>query len=387
MKILHKEILKEVTLIFAVTLSAMISLIVIGRMIDLKDIFVGQNIAVLDVLKAFFFLSPSFLGLVIPIACMLSIFLCFLRMASDRELTALQSSAVSIKNLILSPLIFSLAAFGCSLYVSLVLISWGSDNFRETALEMIRDQTEVSVQPGVFNQHLSDMAIYAQHKDLKTGDLENIFIHDQTRPDNPMTIVAPLGRIISDSDEGEIMFILEQGRIYSLDAPDISVVSFGEYRVRLDLFGLVGGMGMSDKDPEEMSWSELGNVRAAADPGTENYRLAGLEQHKRFALPVACLILGFFAVPLGMSLHGIGRNWGLFLAIVCFLIYFSLFTVGLSLGEMGKIPVFIALWIPNIFFGLLAGAGFYYFNQGREFDLTETLTRMFTRNRDAFHTQ
>ncbi len=377
MKILHKEILKEVTLIFTVTLTAMISLIVIGRMIDLKDIFVGQNIAVFDVLKAFLFLSPSFLGLVIPIACMLSIFLCFLRMATDRELTALQSSAVSIKNLVLAPLLFSLAALGVTLYVSMVLVSWGSDNFRETALEMIRDQTEVSVQPGVFNQHLPGMAIYARHKDLQTGDLKNVFIHDQTRPDNPLTIVAPLGRIISDSDQGEIMFILEQGRIYSLETADISVVSFGEYTVRLDLYGLIGGKGLSDKDPEEMSWSELRQVRAEADPGSESYRLAGLEQHKRFALPMACLILGFFAVPLGMTLHGIGRNWGLFLAIVCFLVYYSLFTAGYSLGEMGKIPVFIALWIPNIFFALLAVAGFYYFNQGRELNLPETLTRMF----------
>jgi lipopolysaccharide export system permease protein len=387
MKILHKQILKEVTLIFAVTLCSMISLIVIGRMIDLKDIFVGQNIAILDVLKAFIYLSPSFLSLVIPIACMLSIFLCFLRMASDRELTALQVSGVSIKNLVLSPLIFSLAAFGLTLYVSMELISWGSDNFRKTALEMIRDQTEISVQPGVFNQFLPGMAIFAQQTELETGDLKNVFIRDQTRSESPLIIVAPLGRIVSDTEQGEVVFVLDKGRIYRLDSRDISVVSFGEYRVRLDLFGLIGGLELKDKDPEEMSWSQLRQARIEESPESGAYRIVVLEQHKRFALPVACLILGFFAVPLGMTLHGMGRNWGLFMAIICFLVYYSLFSAGYSLGEMGKIPVTISLWIPNVFFAVLAISGFCFFNQGRELNLKKTFIKFISKDKHVDRTQ
>ncbi|WP_051617361.1 LPS export ABC transporter permease LptF [Desulfonatronovibrio hydrogenovorans] len=385
MKILHRQIIKEVGLIFAVTLSSMLSLIVIGRMIDLKDIFVGQNIAILDVFKAFVFLSPSFLGLVIPIACMLSIFLCFLRMASDRELTALQTSGISIKNLVLSPLIFSFAALVLTFYVSMDLVSKGADNFRAIAVDMIRQQTELSIQPGVFSRHIPGLAIFAQQTDLETGEMRNVFIHDETQADSPMTIVAPRGRIISESRQGEIFFILEKGRIYSLDQPELSVVSFGEYRVRLDLFGLLGDIRLRDKDPEEMSWSELSRAKAESDPQSGQYRLMVLEQHKRFALPVACLVLGFFAVPLGMSLQGIGRNWGLLLAILCFLAYYGLFTTGYSLGEMGRIPVIAALWAPNLIFAGLAMAGFYFFSQGRELNLTEIISKLTTK-KNVHHT-
>ncbi|RQD56842.1 MAG: LPS export ABC transporter permease LptF [Desulfonatronovibrio sp. MSAO_Bac4] len=387
MKILHKQILKEVSLIFTVTLFSMISLIVIGRMIDLKDIFVGQNIAILDVLKAFLFLSPSFMSLVIPIACLLSIFLCFLRMATDRELTALQTSGISIRNLILSPLIFSFAAFGITLYVSMSLVSWGADNFRKTALEMLRNQAEVSVQPGVFNQNLPGLSIFAQQTDLETGELKNVFIQDETRKAAPMTIVAPTGRIISDTEKGEIHFILEKGKIYSLDNDDISVVTFGEYSVRLDFASMVGGIELRSKDPEEMSWAELIQARNQSDPSKADYRLAVLEQHKRFALPIACIILGFFAVPLGMSLHGVGRNWGLFLAIMCFLVYYALFSIGYSLGEMGKIPLSAALWGPNVFFAALSVAGFYYFSQGREINLKQVLSKFTGKRENVNHTQ
>jgi len=387
MKILHRQILKEVTLIFAVTLSSMISLIVIGRMIDLKDLFVGQNIAILDVLKTFFFLSPSFLSLVIPIACMLSIFLCFLRMATDRELTALQVSGISIRNLVLSPLIFSLAAFAITLYVSLHLISWGIDNFRKTALDMIKSQTELSVQPGVFNQFLPGIAIFAQQSDLETRSLLNIFIRDETRKDSPLNIVAPQGRIITDTRQGEIFFILEKGRIYRQDQQENTVASFAEYRLRLDLFGLIGNIELGDKDPEEMSWVELGQAKIMKEPESRTYRLIVLEQHKRFALPLACLILGFFAVPLGMTLQGVGRNWGLFLAIICFLVYYSLFTAGYSLGEVGVIPLFIALWIPNLIFLTMALAGFYFYCQGREFNIHNFITKLLRKQKDVLHSE
>ncbi|RQD76657.1 LPS export ABC transporter permease LptF [Desulfonatronospira sp. MSAO_Bac3] len=373
MKILHRQIIKEVGTIFLVTLASMLSLIVIGRMIDLKDIFVGQNIQILYVIKSFFYLGPSFLSMVIPIACMLSIFLCFLRMSSDRELTALQTSGISIRSLVLSPLLFSLGAMGFTLYVTLHLTSWGIDNFRETAVEMVREQTEVSMQPGVFHRMIPDMAIYVHNRDPGTSELKEVFISDDTVPEAPLTIVAPTGRMLSDKEEGMLYFILDDGRIYRQDQEEHSLVSFGEYRLRLDLFSLLGDAGLRDKRPEEMSWGELQAYKDDAQADSRQYRLAVLEEHKRFSLPLACLILGLFAVPLGLTLQGLGRNWGLLLAMSCFLIYYSLFTAVYGLGEAGTLNPDLAMWMPNIFFLVLTLGGFYFYSQGREIDLGQVL--------------
>jgi len=373
MKILHRQIIKEVGTIFLVTLASMLSLIVIGRMIDLKDIFVGQSIQILYVIKSFFYLGPSFLSMVIPIACMLSIFLCFLRMSSDRELTALQTSGISIRSLVLSPLLFSLGAMGFTLYVTLHLTSWGIDNFRETAVEMVREQTEVSMQPGVFHRMIPDMAIYVHNRDPGTSELREVFIFDETVPEAPLTIVAPTGRMLSDKEEGMLYFILDEGRIYRQDQEEHSLVSFGEYRLRLDLFSLLGDAGLRDKRPEEMSWAELQAYKDDARADSRQYRLAVLEEHKRFSLPLACLILGLFAVPLGLTLQGLGRNWGLLLAMSCFLIYYSLFTAVYGLGEAGTLNPDLAMWMPNIFFLVLTLGGFYFYSQGREIDLGQVL--------------
>ena len=373
MKLLHRQIIKEAGLIFLVTLASMLSLIVIGRMIDLKDIFVGQNIQILYVVKSFFYLGPSFLSLVIPIACMLSIFLCFLRMSSDRELTALQTSGISIRSLVPAPLLFSLGAMGFTLYVTLHLTSWGIDNFRETAVEMVREQTEVTMQPGVFHRMIPDMAIYIHNRDPGTSELTEVFIFDETVPEAPLTIVAPTGRMLSDKEEGMLYFILDEGRIYRQDQEEHSLVSFGEYRLRLDIYSLLGDAGLRDKRPEEMSWGELQAYKEDARTDSRQYRLAVLEEHKRFSLPLACLILGLFAVPLGLTLQGLGRNWGLLLAMSCFLIYYSLFTAVYGLGEAGTLNPDLAMWMPNIFFLVLTLGGFYFYSQGREIDLGQVL--------------
>ncbi len=373
MKLLHRQIIKEAGLIFLVTLASMLSLIVIGRMIDLKDIFVGQNIQILYVVKSFFYLGPSFLSLVIPIACMLSIFLCFLRMSSDRELTALQTSGISIRSLVPAPLLFSLGAMGFTLYVTLHLTSWGIDNFRETAVEMVREQTEVTMQPGVFHRMIPDMAIYIHNRDPGTSELTEVFIFDETVPEAPMTIVAPTGRMLSDKEEGMLYFILDEGRIYRQDQEEHSLVSFGEYRLRLDIYSLLGDAGLRDKRPEEMSWGELQAYKEDARTDSRQYRLAVLEEHKRFSLPLACLILGLFAVPLGLTLQGLGRNWGLLLAMSCFLIYYSLFTAVYGLGEAGTLNPDLAMWMPNVFFLVLTLGGFYFYAQGREIDLGQIL--------------
>ncbi len=380
MKILHRQILAEVSLIFMVTLASMLSLIVIGRMIDLKEMFVGQNIQIMHVLLAFFYLGPSFLSLVIPIACMLSIFLCFLRMASDRELTALQTSGISIRNMVLSPMLFSIAAMGFTLYVSLHLISWGIDNFRATAVEMIREQTEISLQPGIFHQVIPDMAIYTQQRDPATRELKNIFIYDGTIKEAPLTIIAPVGRVLTDTDQGMLHFILEKGRIYRHDNEQMSIASFGEYRLRLDLFAMLGDPEMRRKHPEEMSLKELHAARNAAEPESREYRLTVVEEHKRYALSMACLILGLFAVPLGLTLQGIGRNWGVLSAVLCFLIYYFFFTTAYGLGEAGRLPPGLALWLPNILFALLTVAGFYFYSKGREIDLRQLLKNLYKKD-------
>jgi len=162
LKIVHRQIFKEHLSLFLLIGSCLLGLILVGRMLQLREMLLSQNLDLFDVLRLFFYLSPVFLLLLTPIACMLSIFLTFLRMSADRELTALKASGVSLYQLLFAPLVFASLCTLFSLYIGLFGLSWGMEHFKHSLLEFARTKTKLSLQSGAFNQEFPGLTIYAQ---------------------------------------------------------------------------------------------------------------------------------------------------------------------------------------------------------------------------------
>jgi len=340
--------------------------------LQLKDLFVGQSVTFFDLLKVFIFLSPAFLLLLIPVSCMLSIFLCYLRMATDRELIALQSSGFSIKELLLPPLNFSVFCAGLTAFVSFYALPTGMDKFRQVTMDIIRTKTQLVLKPGVFSTDFPGLTLFAQKVDPGRAKLTNVFVEDITKKHAIVTILAPEGSLVTDSQKGEMFFTLYNGQIYQQTSEDFSVISFSRYNLRLDLSKILGGFKLDDKRPGEMSWQELKQARQKlAYKKNEDYRKIIMEMHKRFVLPLSCLVLGLLALPLGLSLEGVGRQYGVILALVFFLIYYTMFSVAYSLGETGKLSPHVCLWLPDLIFTFFAVSGYYLCNKGREVSLLQ----------------
>jgi hypothetical protein len=53
-------------------------------------------------------------------------------------------------------------------------------------------------------------------------------------------------------------------------------------------------------------------------------------------------------MPLGASFNTKGRNFGLVVGLGIFVIYYSLFSMGWTLGETEALPPFLAVWSPSI---------------------------------------
>ena len=127
--LLQRIIFKELTGTFLLSLAALLSLILVGRMLQLRELLIGLDLGVLDLGVLFFYLSPFFLLLVMPIAVMLSVFLSFLRMSTERELVALKACGVSLYQLLPAPVMFCVLTTLICYGVSFWGISWGMDNF------------------------------------------------------------------------------------------------------------------------------------------------------------------------------------------------------------------------------------------------------------------
>jgi lipopolysaccharide export system permease protein len=290
---------------------------------------------------------------------MISIFLTFLRMSSDRELMALRANGISVYQILGAPTLFSLLCMGLAFVVSWHGIVWGMKNFRSTVLEIAHTRAKVVIQPGVFNQDLLNLTLFARQVDPVSGRLRDVVFEDKTQPEHTsVTILAPTGDIVTDEDQGQLVFTLKDGRLYRVEGERVSILSFGTYSIYLDLNKLFSGMDLGGVRPKEMSLEELRQVGRERGDYPERYlRKVQVEIHKRWALPVSCLVLGIFAFPLACSFEGVRRQLGVVLSLFFFLLYYSIFSLGLSLGEAGTLSPLFGLWAGNVFFALTAAVG------------------------------
>ncbi len=357
--LLQRELFREMGLIAGICLGAFLCLILLGRLLQLRDLFMAQGVTFFDLLKLFVYLSPLFLILLIPVSCMLGLFLTFLRMGADRELVSLRAGGISVWPLLQAPLVLCLLCSLLTLWISLSGISWGMDNFRQTVVELARHKTSVNVQPGVFNTSFPGLTVYARQADPGSGKLQDVFVLDRSRSKARATIVAPRGQIDSDADKAQVFVLLEDGHVYREEEGELSVISFDRYVLSLDMTRLLGGFELKDKLPKEMSWTALRSLAAGgfADKSFNFQRKVAIELHKRFSLPAACVVLGFFALPLAFFFQGMRRQFGLLVCLGAFFLYYVLLSGGMSLAESGVIDPAVALWLPNVLFMLAGGAG------------------------------
>ena len=101
--LLQRQIFKEIANLFVLAVGVLLTLILISRAVQMRELFLGLDLGILDTVLLFGYMTPLFLMLVIPIACMLSVFLTFLRMSTDRELVALRAGGINIYQMLPAP--------------------------------------------------------------------------------------------------------------------------------------------------------------------------------------------------------------------------------------------------------------------------------------------
>ncbi len=103
----------------------------------------------------------------------------------------------------------------------------------------------------------------------------------------------------------------------------------------------------------EMFTGELQAFIRRTPKSTQDGTNARIELHRRFALPIACLMLALVGIPLGTSSRKGGQSagyiWAIFLSFFCYYLGYIALT---GLARSHSIGVEFASWLPNVAFGL-----------------------------------
>lgn len=336
------------TFVFALVLSS--SVLLFERVFRIMK--ASQGAPALDVLKLILYIQPSLLLLGIPMSLLVAVLVVYGRMTMDHEITILSASGAS-HGLIIGPAMrFAAVCAAAALAVSLYFFPLSNRLFRETLYNSLA--TTVNIDEGIFHDGFPGLMIYVKKK-LADSNYRDVFIYNAKAADEPVIVTADSGKLFSFPDKGVFRFMLENGEIHLAGTgAGYTLIKFGRYNMEFDMSGSDYRPGGNEMFPYEL-WRE-----ASGGP-PENRTGRMVELHKRFALPAACLILGFLGVPLATLVGRTGRSgrlggFGIALAVVAG--YYILLVTGESMAQAGKLPPAVAIWGADGALAALATAAY-----------------------------
>lgn len=296
------------------------------------------------------YMTVSFLPALFPMALLFSVLTTYTRLSQDSELLALKASGIS-SFWILTPavLVASIVAI-ISAQTSFQIAPWGNRQFEILINHLSQSKASASIREGTFSEGFFNLVVYANKVDSKTGKLEGVFIYDERDPENPLSVVARRGLLVQqDTAQGpSVQLKLFDGDIHRKKTAHTKV------KFQQSDFRLSENLQFEDKEKSSgsLTLEELrSRIRASDSP--EEVRLFETELHKRWAISFACLIFALLGVGLGSQTNKREQKSGV--VVICstvILLYWIFYVAAEGAARSGQIPPTLALWFPNLFFGV-----------------------------------
>ena len=351
MRIIHRQILKEVFSHGLLGLLLFTFVLFLRDTNRLLEMLLRESAYIGTVLYLFLLSFPSLLDFTIPMAVLIGILITLSRMASDGEVVALRAAGMSVHSFLRPLALF--AALGCAiaLYLSVSLAPQANQRRSEIEKEIGLRQISSSLQPRVFDEGFPNLVLYVQDVISGTNPIwKGVFLADLSAPGGPKVTLAQEGILLNDPAQHQLQLHLIKGNIHEVapDASEYSIASFSETDIPVKM---PPPPPSSVKPLAQMATSDLYHVPATSPDWIESR----IEFHRRFALPLATLILALAGIPLGLSSHKGGKSTGVILTVLVVLVYYSLFIGGISLARQGWLSPWAGVWACNFLFILWGG--------------------------------
>ncbi|MEE9436131.1 MAG: LPS export ABC transporter permease LptF [Candidatus Adiutricales bacterium] len=346
-RIIPLYIIKEILPPFFVSLLVFNFIMILAKILELSELVIVKGVRLDTILRFLLYSLPFSLMVTIPLSTLLAVLLAFLRLTGDNEIAVIKSAGIGLYRLLPPVILFCLWTYLVTSYLVLYLVPYSNRAYRNELLELAKVSADISIKERIFNNDFSQMVLYVNFIDLNQGWMRDIFIRDSRDTEMDNVVVASRGRIATDKKKRILVFELFDGVIDRVE----ETISFKRYDLKLDLESALSSQHLRPPDQFELDQEDLWTVINGFDKDDIRYYTYRLEAHKRLSLPAASLVLGLIAVPLGLQGKNRGRNWGIIMGLGVFLIYYFLFTAGLSFGETGFYPPMLAMWMPNLIVG------------------------------------
>ncbi len=334
-RILRRAVRREVAIPAGVALAGLSVAFLTKSLLAYADWIVNRGLGVGAVARIAGLEIVPVLAQTLPFAVMIGVLVALGRLKADREVLAMESLGLARIQLVVP--VLGVAVVGWAL--SAVLALWAAPLSR-AALEATFDRIQRE-QPGALISagsvvEFGERQLLAREVSADGTDLRGVLLW---MPDIAEAVFGERGQV-ETAARGELVLRLEDASLLGSPAGGGQHVEVDEFETRLHL------------SEEEAPGDELAALSTGAlarfEPtvGGPDPRRVQAELHRRFAHPMAALLLGVLAAPLALASRRFTRSGGAAAGLFLTAGYYGLVQLADAMLRDPSNPVALAVWTP-----------------------------------------
>jgi lipopolysaccharide export system permease protein len=374
MRTLHRYMLQQVLATLVMTVAVFTFVLLLGNVLkEVLSLLVNQQATFGMVLKAIALLIPFVMVFALPMGMLTAALLLCGRISADHELTAVRASGISLVA-VMSPVVLLSVALSCLCgLINMHVAPKCRVAYKSLLAEVGVRQASAFLPEKTFVKISTNFIAYIGKVD--DGQLEDILIYD----------LDPQGRVGSyaRAETGRLR-VDETNHVFHLDLRDAWHVSTLEGKqnavamseVRLSYTNTPATRREEDLRITDMTFFQLrAELRRLedrfglpapllkGDPAERQKKLRELQSnredlttpikvqiHRQAAFSFACIGFTLVGIPLGIRAHRRETTFGIAMAIVLVLAYYSFIILGESLDTKPEYFPHLLVWVPNFLF-------------------------------------
>jgi lipopolysaccharide export system permease protein len=292
------------------------------------------------VLQMMLFMLPRYLSFLLPISFFLAILLAYGKLFSNNELVVLFSCGMSWKRLAKITMLPGVILMVCVAILSWWLVPHITSHQDALKALSVSNSNISMVKPGRFVPLSGGRQVVYVQDSSATHTSKNLFIYRHLNPKQaPQVVVAPRGMQYTDPHTGSRYMMFEDGYQYKAlsTAMNYQVLQFKTYGAK------VAGPSLesAERDLEAMPTMSLFGSKDKQKQAELAWRLS---------LPFTVIVLGLLALAMCHVRPRQGRYAKLLPAVMVFVVYFNLLSVGRVWIAAGELPSWMGLWPIHLVF-------------------------------------
>jgi lipopolysaccharide export system permease protein len=413
--LLFRYILREHLSPFIYGLSVITFLFVMDFIVQMIDSILSKGLDPFIILEIFILNLAWIVALSVPMAVLVATLMAYGRLSSDNEIVALKAAGVNMYRLIFPALAASAAVAGGLVYFNNQVLPEANHRASMLYMDISRKRPSAFIKEGFVIDDFKGYKIIIGHVEPKTGEMFDIKIYQEEEGATTLTFARMglidyinHGEVIrftlfdgenhrqDAQHKGDYFRGTFRRQVIYIDNIDDSFRRSKE-KVRGDREMSSQMMLREVAKYRRQKNEEAGKIAvlfkdekpAGASPPAQAFDYGGVpprvyrevlseeqrrlkllarranivlskkqiiakymvEVHKKYSIPVACLVFVLIGAPLGIMARSSGIGVGAAYSIAFFVIYWIFLIGGEALADKLIIPAWLSMWAPNMLIG------------------------------------